>query len=38
MLRFLMNFLPEDKKRPTAVFPFVAGRLQAAYAVLECAS
>jgi glutathione S-transferase len=34
MLRFLMNFLPEDK-RPTAVFPFVAGRLQAAYAVLD---
>lgn len=34
MLRFLMNFLPEDK-RPTAVFPFVSGRLQAAYAVLD---
>lgn len=34
MLRFLMNFLPEDK-RPTAVLPFVAGRLQAAYAVLD---
>jgi len=34
MLRFLMNFLDEDK-RPTAVIPFVQGRLKAAYAVLN---
>jgi len=34
MLRFLKNFLPENK-RPTEVFPFIEGRLQAAYAVLD---
>ena len=32
--RFLMNFLPEDK-RPEAVFPFQLGRLKAAYTVLN---
>lgn len=32
--RFLMNFLPEDK-RPEGVIPFLQGRLKAAYAVLE---
>ena len=34
MTRFLMNFLPEDK-RPAAVIPFMQGRLKAAYQVLE---
>lgn len=33
-LRFLMNFLDVDK-RPTAVIPFVQGRLKAAYSVLN---
>ncbi len=33
-LRFLMNFLAPDK-RPEAVFPFLQGRLKAAYRVLE---
>ncbi|NNF23203.1 MAG: glutathione S-transferase family protein [Rhodobacteraceae bacterium] len=33
-LRFLMNFLPEAK-RPTEVFPFLKGRLKAAYTVLN---
>lgn len=33
-LRFLMNFLPEDK-RPTEVIGFMAGRLKAALMVLE---
>ena len=33
-LRFLMNFLPEDK-RPAEVIGFMAGRLKAALAVLE---
>lgn len=33
-LRFLMNFLPLEK-RPQAVFPFLDGRLKAAYHVLE---
>ena len=32
--RFLMNFLPEDK-RPMAVIPFLQGRLKAAYTVLD---
>jgi glutathione S-transferase len=32
--RFLMNFLPEDK-RPAAVIAFQQGRLKAAYAVLN---
>lgn len=32
--RFLMNFLPEDK-RPMAVIPFLQGRLKAAYTVLN---
>lgn len=32
--RFLMNFLPADK-RPEAVFPFLQGRLKAAYTVLN---
>ena len=32
--RFLMNFLPEDK-RPTATIPFLQGRLKAAYTVLN---
>lgn len=34
MTRFLMNFLPEDK-RPQEVIGFNLGRLKAAYAVLE---
>ncbi len=34
MTRFLMNFLPEDK-RPTEVISFMHGRLNAAYSVLE---
>lgn len=34
MTRFLMNFLPEDK-RPAPVIQFMQGRLQAAYAVLD---
>jgi glutathione S-transferase len=33
-LRFLMNFLPEDK-RPAEVIAFMSGRLKAALAVLE---
>ena len=33
-LRFLMNFLPEDK-RPAEVIGFMQGRLKAAYAVLN---
>ena len=33
-LRFLMNFLPPDT-RPVAVLPFLQGRLNAAYKVLE---
>jgi glutathione S-transferase len=32
--RFLMNFLPEDK-RPEGVIPFLQGRLKAAYSVLN---
>ena len=32
--RFLMNFLPEDK-RPPGVVPFLQGRLKAAYTVLN---
>lgn len=32
--RFLMNFLPEEK-RPAGVIPFLQGRLKAAYQVLE---
>jgi glutathione S-transferase len=32
--RFLMNFLPEDK-RPEGVIPFMQGRLKAAYTVLN---
>ena len=32
--RFLMNFLPEDK-RPAEVIAFLQGRLKAAYAVLD---
>ncbi len=32
--RYLMNFLPEDK-RPEGVIPFQQGRLRAAYAVLD---
>jgi len=32
--RFLMNFLPEDK-RPAGVIPFLQGRLKATYAVLD---
>ncbi len=32
--RFLMNFLPEDK-RPMAVIPFQQGRLKAAYTILN---
>ena len=32
--RFLMNFLPEDK-RPAGVIPFLQGRLKAAYTVLN---
>lgn len=34
MTRFLMNFLPEDK-RPEGVIPFMQGRLKAAYTVLN---
>lgn len=34
MTRFLMNFLPEDK-RPAEVIGFMLGRLTAAYAVLD---
>ncbi len=34
MTRFLMNFLPEDK-RPTEVFAFMQGRLKAAYDILN---
>ncbi len=34
MTRFLMNFLPEDK-RPMEVIPFMQGRLKAAYASLN---
>ena len=34
MTRFLMNFLPEDK-RPAEVIAFSQGRLKAAYAVLD---
>jgi glutathione S-transferase len=34
MTRFLMNFLPEDK-RPAEVIAFNQGRLKAAYAVLD---
>ena len=34
MTRFLMNFLPEDK-RPQEVIAFSQGRLKAAYAVLD---
>ena len=34
MLRFLMNFLPEDK-RPQEVIAFVSGRLKTAFATLE---
>ncbi|MCH2165111.1 MAG: glutathione S-transferase [Marinovum sp.] len=34
MTRFLMNFLPEDK-RPAEVIGFMQGRLKAAYAVLD---
>ena len=33
-VRFLMNFLPADK-RPEAVIPFLQGRLKAAYTVLN---
>jgi glutathione S-transferase len=33
-VRFLANFLPEDK-RPPGVIPFLQGRLKAAYAVLD---
>ncbi|MGR3821435.1 MAG: glutathione S-transferase family protein [Salipiger marinus] len=34
MTRFLMNFLPEDK-RPSEVIAFMQGRLRAAYQVLD---
>ncbi|TCS67416.1 glutathione S-transferase family protein [Primorskyibacter sedentarius] len=34
MTRFLMNFLPEDK-RPAEVIAFMQGRLKAAYAILD---
>ena len=34
MTRFLMNFLPEDK-RPKEVIGFMQGRLQTAYAILN---
>jgi glutathione S-transferase len=34
MTRFLMNFLPEDR-RPAEVIAFTQGRLKAAYAVLD---
>ena len=33
-IRFLMNFLPEEK-RPAGVIPFLQGRLRAAYGVLD---
>ena len=33
-LRFLMNFLPEDR-RPAEVIAFMQGRLKAAYGVLD---
>jgi len=36
MTRFLMNFLPEDK-RPAEVIGFMQGRLKAAYATLNTA-
>ncbi|MGB0410762.1 MAG: glutathione S-transferase family protein [Pikeienuella sp.] len=36
MTRFLMNFLPEDK-RPEQVIGFMQGRLAAAYATLDAA-
>lgn len=36
MTRFLMNFLPEDK-RPAEVISFMQGRLKAAYATLNAA-
>jgi glutathione S-transferase len=36
MTRFLMNFLPEDK-RPAEVIGFMQGRLKAAYATLDAA-
>lgn len=36
MTRFLMNFLPEDK-RPAEVIGFMQGRLKAAYGVLDAA-
>ena len=32
--RFLLNFIPEDK-RPAGAIPFLQGRLKGAYAVLE---
>ncbi|MEO0830635.1 MAG: glutathione binding-like protein, partial [Pseudomonadota bacterium] len=35
MLRFLMNFLPEEKRPPAAVMDFVKGRLAASYTVLD---
>ena len=34
MLRFLMNFLPEDK-RPAEVIAFTAGRMKGAFATLD---
>lgn len=34
LCRFLMNFLPEDK-RPAEVIAFLQGRLKAAYAILD---
>lgn len=34
MTRFMMNFLPPDK-RPEASFPFLQGRLKAAYTILN---
>lgn len=34
MTRFLMNFLPEEK-RPEGVIPFMQGRLKSAYATLD---
>jgi glutathione S-transferase len=34
MLRFLMNFLPEEK-RPAGVIPFLQGRLRGVYQTLE---
>ena len=37
MTRFLMNFLPEDK-RPAEVIAFMQGRLKAAYDVAQRAS